>query len=305
MSSICVQINCRNGEQYLRSCLLSLVGQTFKDFYVLFVDNCSTDNSIKIVEQFSDDLNIEILRTPEPFQLGEARQFGLDHIDTDYVSFLDVDDEYYNDKLEKQLNLSEREENWNVMYSGYDTIDSKGNVISSFKMPSLSSEEHILYHLKQFRINMQTVMIRNGKVKFPTNLDLCTDLKAFLPSVLDNKAIYLPEQTVRYRMHDSNLSRSSYLQFEQELEVYKWLAEVYPQWSREIDRNSISLVQYKEVACLISQGKNIDAIMKAKKLKDSIGSRRFIKAIAGSMLPDIFKLLLMKLILKRHFDLNI
>ena len=51
---ISIIINCYNGEKYLRETLNSVKSQTFKNFEVIFFDNCSTDHSAKIFKSFKD-----------------------------------------------------------------------------------------------------------------------------------------------------------------------------------------------------------------------------------------------------------
>jgi len=49
---ISVIVNCHNGEKYLKKCISSILNQKFKNFEIIFYDNCSSDDSKKIIESF-------------------------------------------------------------------------------------------------------------------------------------------------------------------------------------------------------------------------------------------------------------
>ena len=92
MPKISVIIPVYNVEKYLAECLTSVVNQTFKDIEIICVNDGSTDNSPKILEEFAQkDDRIRIINQ-ENQGLSAARNTGLDVETGEYVSFLDSDD---------------------------------------------------------------------------------------------------------------------------------------------------------------------------------------------------------------------
>ena len=82
-----------NVEKYLRECLDSCVNQTLKDIEIICVDDASPDNSIKILEEYSQkDSRIKILRHEKNRNLGAARNTGLANATGEYIWFVDSDD---------------------------------------------------------------------------------------------------------------------------------------------------------------------------------------------------------------------
>lgn len=82
-----------NVEKYLFDCLSSVLNQTYTNFEVICVDDCSTDSSLQIAEEFAKaDPRIKILKNEVNSSLGYSRNKGLKHAKGKYVLFLDSDD---------------------------------------------------------------------------------------------------------------------------------------------------------------------------------------------------------------------
>ena len=72
--------------------LASLAAQTDPDFSVIIVDDCSTENLLPIVDDYSNKLHIKYIRKPENQGCGMARQTGIDNVTASHFTFLDADD---------------------------------------------------------------------------------------------------------------------------------------------------------------------------------------------------------------------
>ena len=82
-----------NVENYIKRCLDSLVNQTFKDLEFIFIDDCGTDNSIKIVEQYAiKDSRIKIIKNDTNIGPGPSRNKGIEIAKGEFLSFIDADD---------------------------------------------------------------------------------------------------------------------------------------------------------------------------------------------------------------------
>ena len=99
---VSVIINCFNGEKYLREALLSVSKQTYTNLEVIFWDNQSSDNSKKIFSEFKDK-RFRYYISDEHTSLYKARNKAIQKSKGEYLAFLDTDDWWTEDKLERQI----------------------------------------------------------------------------------------------------------------------------------------------------------------------------------------------------------
>ena len=75
---ISIIIPCYNVEKYLDSCLESILNQTFKNYEIIFVDDCSTDNTYNIIKEYEMKYDyVKALKNPINSGAGAARNLGL------------------------------------------------------------------------------------------------------------------------------------------------------------------------------------------------------------------------------------
>lgn len=100
-----------NAEKFLGACLESLMNQTLKDYEVLVVDDCSTDDSVAVAENFLERFGgrLKILHTEKNSGSGSVpRNVGLKFSRGEYIFFMDNDDLLTPVTLETLLNLAEK-----------------------------------------------------------------------------------------------------------------------------------------------------------------------------------------------------
>ncbi|TWD81098.1 CDP-glycerol:poly(glycerophosphate) glycerophosphotransferase [Kribbella amoyensis] len=90
-----IVVPCRNGRAWLRSCLDSLLSQSFADFEIVGVDDAGTDGSARILAEYAEaDPRVRVIGLAETVGPGPARNAGLRECRGEYVLFLDADDLY-------------------------------------------------------------------------------------------------------------------------------------------------------------------------------------------------------------------
>ncbi len=104
MKKVSVIVPIYNVEQYLAKCLDSIINQTYKNLEIICVNDCSPDNSEKILNEYSKkDDRIKILNREKNGGLSAARNSGLDIATGEYVYFIDSDDWIDDDYLEQMV----------------------------------------------------------------------------------------------------------------------------------------------------------------------------------------------------------
>ena len=109
--TISVIIPLYNAEKYIAQCLGSILNQTFQDFEVIVVDDCSTDNSVAIVEKMAEKSNGKITLVKSRKNSGGSavpRNIGLGLSRGKYILFIDNDDMIVNNALEMLYNIAEQ-----------------------------------------------------------------------------------------------------------------------------------------------------------------------------------------------------
>lgn len=125
MPLVSVIVPVRNGEQFLRTALSSITGQTLTDLEVLVVDDGSTDASAAIIDEFaSADPRVGRLPGPATGSAGDARNTGLDAASGDYLAFLDADDRFAPTLLE-ELSTAAVADDAEVVVTGFRVADER------------------------------------------------------------------------------------------------------------------------------------------------------------------------------------
>ena len=117
-------MNCHNGEKYLYKSISSVISQSYKNWELIFWDNNSTDTSEKIVRKFNDS-RIKIYKSNNFIKLYKARNLAIEKASGDFVSFLDTDDFWQHDKIEKQISFFLQNDDFEIVYSNYLILDEK------------------------------------------------------------------------------------------------------------------------------------------------------------------------------------
>ena len=119
-----------NVEKYLRECIDSLLNQTYQDFELICVDDGSTDESYKILEEYKNKDERFILIKQDNKGAGAARNRGLEVVKGDYIQFLDSDDYFEPNMLEK-LYSTAKENDADMVVCSARKVDENKNIIES------------------------------------------------------------------------------------------------------------------------------------------------------------------------------
>ncbi len=206
---VSIIMNCHNGEKYLKESLNSIVNQTYKNWELIFFDNNSNDNSKKILSSYENDQRIKYFKSIEFLKLYDARNKAIEQAKGEYITFIDTDDLWINDKLEKQITFIENN-NFEIIYSNYNVrYENKNIEILKYKK-QLPSGEVMKDFLKEYTVGILTVMIKRKIFElqnFNSRYDIVGDFDLFIRLSKNYSIGCIQEPLATYRYHDQNLSK--------------------------------------------------------------------------------------------------
>lgn len=209
---VSVVLNCHNGQKYLKQALQSVLKQTYLNWELIFWDNASKDNSKKIFYDFKKKNHKKKLRyfhKKKLLSLYKSRNLAINKSNGEFIAFIDSDDEWEVDKLEKQIKLFNNDK-VGVVYGNLwirnETLKKKKKFIN-YKLP----EGFIFSKLiKNYYIGIITAVIRKKILKkdacFNDKFNIIGDFDLFLK--LSKKYLFraIQEPVATYRLHEDNLS---------------------------------------------------------------------------------------------------
>lgn len=130
MSLISIITPVYNSEKYLAANIASIQAQIYNNWEHILVDDCSSDGSEALIKSFQKkDPRIKYHRLETNSGAGIARNKAIELSKGDYIAFLDSDDQWHPEKLEKQLNFMQKNQ-YHFTFTDYEMMDEAGNTLS-------------------------------------------------------------------------------------------------------------------------------------------------------------------------------
>ncbi len=163
-----------NSSKFLEKTINSIVNQTFKNWKLIIIDDCSDFETIKILKKYEKFEKIKITYLEKNKGAAYCRNLALKSSKSDYVAFIDSDDLWISEKLEKQLNFMKKN-NYKFTYTYYDAF--KDSKISSVRTVKPREKYNFKNFIKDTSIATSTMMIKGElarKFEF-TDTKICED----------------------------------------------------------------------------------------------------------------------------------
>jgi len=197
-----------NDEKYVEEAIKSILDQIFRNFELIVIDDYSTDNSLKILEEYaSRDPRIKIIRLSENIGPGGARNEGLKAAKGRYIAVQDADDISMPERLQKEYEYLVKNEDKFLVHSGAFYINENDTKIIQERIP-IVNEKELLETLKIKNVIVHpTVMYKNQDYRYRPKLWFSEDYDLYLRLMSDGKKFgTTPELLVKYRVSESSRS---------------------------------------------------------------------------------------------------
>lgn len=211
MPLVSVIIPTYNRFELLKKALTSVLNQSFKDFEVLIIDDCSQDETSQIPEH-SADRRIRYIRNDRNKGISAVRNIGIRNSKGTYIAFLDDDDEWMPDKLEKQMNLIiPGPPNLGAVYTGSISIDIDKNKIVEAAMPQFRG--NVLNNLifRNFVVT-STIVLKKACFDrvglFDESMKYAEDYDMWIRVAGEFEFDYIGEPLIKYFVHHNKISNN-------------------------------------------------------------------------------------------------
>ncbi|RWY77899.1 glycosyltransferase family 2 protein [Rhizobium leguminosarum] len=238
-----------NASRYIERTLRSAGRQTYRNLEIVVVNDGSTDDTARMVEQVAlQDSRIRLLSTPNR-GVAAARNSGIREAAGRFVAFLDANDLWHHTKIEKQVNaLNRLSPQWAAVYALHYIINSEDEILHSCR-PEVASGYFFARHLTfKYVGNGSALLVRRDAALKIGGFDSsyaaagiggCEDLDFELRLAARYLIEVIPERLVGYRQYPGNMS-SNHLQMGRgALEVIRRSLAANPQLHQHATRSAI------------------------------------------------------------------
>lgn len=250
-----------NTEKYLPKCLDSVVNQTLNDIEVICIDNNSTDNTLKIFNEYAEkDHRIKVISNNENKGAASSRNLGLDNASGEYVGFVDSDDFIELEMFEKLYDAAKAKDldmcmcKISIFEDGTDNFDDDMWYFALNSFNQLEKDVFDHHDTKEFmgeisvtpynKVYRKSVIDENN-IRFPLGV-LFEDEAFFYNTYLHSKRVsVLPETLYYYRTkrEGSLVEQTEDRDFSSIVEVFKIIRNIF------IETNNFD--EYKIILCNI------------------------------------------------------
>ena len=220
-----------NSERFIAETILSVQAQTYQDWEMIIVDDCSTDRTAEIVASFQEkDSRIKYFYNSTNKGSAFSRNLALQNAKGKWIAFLDSDDLWHPEKLEKQIEFMTKN-NYHFSYTNYCEIDENsketGILITGPKVISNKLMKAYCWP------GCLTVMYDAEKVGIMQTVDIKINEEYALWIKITKKTncYLLDENLAKYRRHNKSLTSQSYFK------LIKWH---YLMFRKSENRNAVS-----------------------------------------------------------------
>ena len=205
---VSVIMNCYNGEKYLGEAIDSVYSQTYKNWEIIFWDNASTDQSASIAKSY--DTKLKYFCATQNTVLGAARVLAVNEANGEYLTFLDCDDLWNINKLEKQIEIVD--DKLGIIYSRSDVISGNDKILGIIPKKEKSAVFGEVFGelAKENFIPFVSALVPKDKYYavggFSEKYKTAVDYDLFLKLSYSYRVEFIDEILCKYRQHSSNLS---------------------------------------------------------------------------------------------------
>ncbi len=197
-----------NGKEYIDQCIQSILDQNFTDFECIIIDDASTDNSLDLLQKYTDK-RIKIVKNEKNLGLPCSLNKGIKRAIGKYIARIDIDDWWDHSKLREQYNFLQENPEYGVVGTNGWQVNEKGKIEKKIIRPR-TDKEIKKYLIKKCPLIHASVVIDKKLLinygKYKPDFDYCEDYELWLRLYKHTKFYNLQKTLVYKRTYDNNRS---------------------------------------------------------------------------------------------------
>lgn len=228
-----------NTAEFIEQTIKSVLAQTYKNWELIIVDDCSTDNTDEAVEQFLTDKRIKYLKNKHNSGAAVSRNRALREVKGKWIAFLDSDDLWMPEKLMLQI-MFMKKHNFYFSYTNYSEIDESGKPNGvTVTGPKRITQTGMFNYCWPGCLTVMYDVSKIGLVQIE-DIKKNNDYAMWLKVCKKTDCYLLDEILASYRKRNGSISNHGYF------ELIKWHYRLY----RKVEKQSVIL-------SLFSTGRNL------------------------------------------------
>ena len=237
-----------NAKNYLKKCLNSLIGQTYRNIEILLIDDGSSDDSLSVCQRYAEiDSRVKVVHKGNG-GVSSARNLGLKHVSGKYVCFVDADDWMTKNAIELLINNMEKC-NSDFCFGSAEAVGvikkEKYGINSGWVIEKSNTEQFVQYtdtlrtELGPWAKLFKARIIQKNNIRFPEDVKYGED-RIFIWKYIYHCSILSSVPNVVYKYSQLNLTRACGRYYEK---TNEWLYEAVSCYAKLFDANTYLQVQ--------------------------------------------------------------
>ncbi|MCR5356577.1 MAG: glycosyltransferase [Lachnospiraceae bacterium] len=207
-SKISIVLPVYNGAVRVNKSIESIISQSYKNWELIIVNDCSTDNTSSIIREYTArDTRIKVIDNPTNQKLPRSLNIGFEQAAGDYLTWTSDDNRYHSDALYVMADVLDNNPEIDLVYSDYNVVDIDGNFIREEIKESPDS-------IRFGSIVGACFLYRNSLAEkagiYNADLFLAEDYEFFLRCYMHGSFYHLNKILYDYGMHDNSLTSTRY-----------------------------------------------------------------------------------------------
>lgn len=193
-----------NGEKVIKKSIESVLSQTYENWELIIVNDCSTDNTIHLLESYEKyDTRIHVINNASNQKLPRSINIGFAHATGELLTWTSDDNIYHSNAFEVLVDTLNDNPNIDFVYSDFNVVDLDGNLLWTEEK---KDPDELRFYNTVGACFLYKKSLANIIGEYDHNLFLAEDYEYWIRAYLHGKLLHIPDKLYDYGWHDKSLT---------------------------------------------------------------------------------------------------